>query len=203
MKDLIVLVADKDAEQTLSALLSHRQEALGIESIRYDIFVHPERDGGVRSRCVEFLRTYIKEYRYALIVFDYEGCGASQTASELEIDLEQSLQVTGWRDRIAVIVIDPELENWVFSPSPQVAKVIADNNREIYDRHYNPKQGKPTRPKETMQQIMRKAKVQRSSALFYELARKVSWKGCTDPAFQKLIRVLRQWFGLSHPLQEP
>lgn len=48
MKDLAILTADKDAEQTLKALLSKRQQSLGIRAIEYDIFVHPERDSGVR-----------------------------------------------------------------------------------------------------------------------------------------------------------
>ncbi len=200
MKDLIVLVADKDAEQVLKALLSHRQQSLRIRAVDYDIFVHPERDGGVRSRCVEFLRAYTREYRYALVIFDYEGCGASQEVSELETELQQSLSASGWHDRVAVIVISPELESWVFSPSRRVAEVIADNQREIYNKYYDPTtRGKPTHPKETMLQIMREAKVQRSSALFYELAQNVSLEGCSDRAFQKLVGVLREWFGLAHP----
>lgn len=68
MKDLILLVADKDAEQTLKALLGERQQSLGIHLIQYDIIIHPERDGGVRSRCVEFLRPYTSVYRYATVL---------------------------------------------------------------------------------------------------------------------------------------
>lgn len=194
MKDLIVLVADKDAEQTFKALLGVRQPSLGIRSIQFDIFVHPERDGGVRSRCEEFLRGYTSEYRYALVVFDYEGCGATEPATQLATQLEQVLSVSGWRERAAVIVIEPELENWVFSPSQNVPQIIADGKQEIYDKHYTHTQGKPLRPKETMQQIMRAAKVQWSSALFYELAQNVSLKRCSDPAFLKLVSVLQQWF---------
>ncbi|MFN3690854.1 MAG: hypothetical protein ACK4UU_08030, partial [Fimbriimonadales bacterium] len=105
------------------------------------------------------------------------------------------LSASGWDNRAAVIVIEPELENWVFSPSPHVADVIADGNRAICDKYYDPTQGKPVRPKETMQQILREAKVQRSSALFYKLAQKVSLAGCADPAFQKLKKALQGWFG--------
>jgi hypothetical protein len=198
MKDLVVLVADKDAEQTLNTLLGARQQSLGIRPIHYDIFVHPERDGGVRSRCAEFLRPHTNGYRYALVVFDYEGCGASNPVNQLEADLESKLSVSGWQDRASVIIIEPELENWVFSPSPEVASIIADGKQEIYSKHlssaaFTP-QGKPVHPKELMQAIMREARVQRSSALFSELAKKVSLRGCQDPAFQKLLRVLQSWF---------
>lgn len=194
MKDLAILTADKDAEQTLKALLSKRQQSLGIRAIEYDIFVHPERDSGVRTRCVDFLRAYANEYRYALVIFDYEGCGATASASQLETQLEHELSVAGWQNRIAVVVIQPELESWIFSPSSHVIQVIADGQWSIYSK-YHPMQGKPSRPKETMQQIMREAKVQWSSALFRELAEKVSLQGCTDSAFQKLVSVLRRWFG--------
>ncbi|MCS7209263.1 MAG: DUF4276 family protein [Fimbriimonadales bacterium] len=200
MKDLVILVADKDAEQVLKALLSERHQSLGIRPVEYDIFVHPERDGGVRSRSAEFLRKYADDYRYALVLLDYEGCGATETASQLETKLESALNAAGWQDRVAVIVIQPELESWVFSPSPHVVEVIADGRREIYDRHCANRSGKPPRPKETMQQILREAGVPRSSALFYELARRVSLRSCADPAFQKLTRVLLRWFaqGTSH-----
>lgn len=198
MKDLVVLVADKDAEQTLNALLSERQQSLGIRPIDYDIFVHPERDGGVRSQCAEFLRPYTNEYHYALVVFDYEGCGTLDPVKQLEANLESKLSESGWKERASVIIIEPELENWVFSPSPAVVHIIADGKREIYFKHLNrvsrTQQGKPNHPKELMQAIMREARVQRSSALFSELAKRVSLRGCQDPAFQKLLKVLQGWF---------
>lgn len=102
MKDLILLVADKDAEQTLKALLGERQQSLGIHLIQYDI---------------KFTRNVT------------EVC---------------------------------EVAAWSFFALIQVYT---------------------------------------DTRLFYELAQTVSLRGCTDPAFQKLVHRLKQWFPAdSHPL---
>lgn len=194
MKDLVLLVADKDAEQTLKALLEERRRSIGIRSIQYDIFIHPERDSGVCNGCVKFLRPYINQYNYALVTFDYEGSGCTSSPQQMERELEAQLQTAGWQDRAAVVVIAPELENWVFASSHHVIRVIANGNQQIYMNHLGSVPSKPQRPKETMRQIMREAKVQWSSALFYELARSVSLRGCTDRAFDKLVKALRDWF---------
>ncbi|MGQ9859519.1 MAG: hypothetical protein ACUVS3_12650 [Thermodesulfobacteriota bacterium] len=69
MKDLVVLVPDKNTEAAMKALLEHRQHALGIRPITFDIFVHPRRDPGVYHEAEEFLRPLQSQYRYALVLF--------------------------------------------------------------------------------------------------------------------------------------
>jgi hypothetical protein len=53
---------------------------------------------------------------------------------------------------------------------------------------------KPRRPKETLDAVLRRTQKRRSSAIFLEIASKVSFERCTDPAFEKLQSVLRGWF---------
>lgn len=48
MKDLVVLVADKNAEFALRGALQ-RSEALGIRPMTSEFLMHPERDGGARE----------------------------------------------------------------------------------------------------------------------------------------------------------
>ena len=76
MKDLVVVVADRDTEQAISALL-RRNQALQIRAVDFDIFVHPERDPGVLQQGVALLNEInaLQKYRYALLLFDREGCG--------------------------------------------------------------------------------------------------------------------------------
>lgn len=132
MKDLVVLVPDKNTEVALRSLLSTRWESLGIRQVEFDIFTHPQRDPGVYQRAAEFLRNFQNKYRYALVVFDLEGCGAEGSRAEVQEKVKDSLGAAGWRGRSAVVVIDPELEVWVFSESPHVIHVLADGDSQAF-----------------------------------------------------------------------
>ena len=54
-----------------------RNQALQIRAVDFDIFVHPERDPGVLQQGVALLNEInaLQKYRYALLLFDREGCG--------------------------------------------------------------------------------------------------------------------------------
>lgn len=200
MKDLVVVVPDSNTEQTLYGLLE-RHKALQIRRIEYEILVHPERDPGVLQRGASLLAEFdsLNAFRYALLIFDREGCGREMfTSSELEQQVQQQLDASGWQERSAVVVIDPELESWVFSTSPHVVDVFAGGDAKVFQRVVEsfPKTplGKPQKPKEAVEKLLRQKAIVRSSALYKELASRVSLKGCVDPAFQRLCAILRSWF---------
>jgi hypothetical protein len=200
MKDLVVVVPDSNTEQTLYGLLE-RHKALQIRRIEYRILVHPERDPGVLQRGASLLAEIdaLNAFRYALLIFDREGCGREMlTSSELEQQVQQQLDMSGWQGRSAVVVIDPKLESWVFSTSPHVVAVFAGGDAEVFQRVVEsfPKTplGKPQKPKEAVKKLLRQKAIVRASALYKELASRVSLKGCTDPAFQRLCTILRSWF---------
>lgn len=205
-KDLVVLVADKNIEYALTGLLS-RNQSLEIRSLTYDIYVHPQKDPGCFSKSDTFLRISIKSHAQALVIFDREGCGRMESREALEEDVERRLSQSGWPDRAAAIVIDPELENWVWSDSPQVDAVLGWESNLPDLRTWlrqqmllTAEQYKPSRPKEAMEQVLREVRKPRSSALYFELAQCVSFKRCSDPAFLKLKSVLRDWFPTPDPL---
>jgi hypothetical protein len=200
MKDLVVVAPDSNTEQTLYGLLE-RHKALQIRRIEYRILVHPERDPGVLQRGASLLAEIdaLNAFRYALLIFDREGCGREMlTSSELEQQVQQQLDMSGWQERSAVVVIDPELESWVFATSPHVVDVFAGGDAEVFQRVVEsfPKTplGKPQKPKEAVEKLLRQKAIVRSSALYKELASRVSLKGCIDPAFQRLCAILRSWF---------
>ena len=200
MKDLVVVVPDSNTEQTLYGLLE-RHKALQIRRIEYRILVHPERDPGVLQRGASLLAEIdaLNAFRYALLIFDREGCGKEMlTSSELEQQVQQQLDASGWQGRSAVVVIDPELESWVFATSPHVVDVFAGGDAEVFQRVVEsfPKTplGKPQKPMEAVKKLLRQKAIVRASALYKELASRVSLKGCIDPAFQRLCAILRSWF---------
>ena len=113
--ELVVLVADADAEAVVKTLLSKRYKSLGIkpmtEGKNFVIHEHPDCDPGVRTGAVDFLRPFQRDFCHALVIFDHKGCGAERKKpQDLEHKLEQELKRNGWSGRCAVIVIEPELE---------------------------------------------------------------------------------------------
>jgi len=199
-KDVVFLVPDKDTEACVRGLL-HRPEALGIQPVTFDLFVHPERDPGCLLRGPDFLRQFLGQYYCALIVMDHEGCGREmEERTFLEAYLEDLLERTGW-DHAAAVVIAPELENWVWSDSPHVERALGWERGPAPLRSWLQEKSlleagaaKPARPKEAVELALWTVRKPRSSAIYLELARSVSTDRCTDPAFLKLKRCLREWF---------
>ncbi len=202
-KDLVVLTACKDAGQAVEGLLV-RHQALRIRPITYDAFKHPQRDPGVFLEAPEFLRPFVHLYGHALVIFDREGTGREGRLlrEEMERQLEEKLSASGW-SRAAVVVIDPELEAWVWSDSPHVEVELGWEGRNPTLREWLEQKGflgegqlKPSRPKEAVEAALCEARRPRSSAIYRKLAESVSVQRGTDPAFVRLRGVLQQWFGL-------
>lgn len=199
-KDLVMLVADRNMEYAVKGLLT-RSKAIKMREVTPDIYAYPWHDSGCLLHGADFLRPFAKQYNHALIMLDHEGCGQEQNKSrtELENSIEGQLANSGWHDRAAAIVIEPELENWVWSDSPHVDYVLGWEGKDPDLRNWlttqgflNGSQGKPVPPKKAMEEALRKVQKARSSALFLQLAQKVSIDRCTDPAFIKLRTTL--WF---------
>lgn len=205
MKNLVLLVPDKNIEHTIKGVLT-RHQALGIRQLVYqrdfDCFVHPEHDPGCLRTSESFLRPFANQYEHALVLFDREGCGKDQLPREIiEQEVETRLSQSGWDGRANVIVLDPEIEIWVWSDSPHVNKVLGWEGKQPDLRTWlanqsflAPGQLKPERPKEAMETALRQSGKSRSSALYFQLAEKVSLNRCVDPAFLKLKNTLQQWF---------
>lgn len=205
VRDLILLVADTQIEHAMKGLLS-RHESLGIRRVleTCDIRVHPERDPACLRKADSFLKPFASQYRHAIVVFDREGCGMEALSrNELELKVENALHLAGWSDRAVAVVIDPELENWVWSNSSQVDRVLGWSQSLfklrtwIKDQGFPITGGKPGRPKEAMLAALKQVKKQPSSSLFEQLAQSVSLSRCTDSAFTKLCTTLKKWFPIS------
>ena len=200
-KDLFVLAADLDISNALEALLRCRSESLGIRNVVFRVARHPNRDGGCRTRAVEYLRPYIEEYDHALVVFDHEGCGDTRGRRAIQRDIEGQLKRNGWDDRAKVIIIDPEIEAWVWGDSPDVTRVLGWETdyhtlrRWLQSRGLWPRgRSKPSDPKKAMREAMQHKRARRSPRKFSDLAEAVDFDGCRDPAFNDLRKTLQAWF---------
>ena len=200
--DLVVLVPGKDDREALDGLLATRGPSLGTRPINYEVLVHPRRDPGCYHEAPDILQPYLRRAARALVMFDLEGSGQeARTAAEVAADLLCRFKRSGWDERAAIVVIDPELEVWVWSDSPQVDAVLGWSGRIPSLRQWLESKGlwtagnpKPSWPKDAFLVALREASVQRSSALFRELAEKVGLERCQDPAFAQLRTLLATWF---------
>ena len=201
-KDLVVLVADKNTEFALKGLITKRTHALRIRPLTFDIFVHVERDPGCLNRAHDFLRSHSRRYRHALVMFDHDGCGQEKKdRTTLEQQVEAQLAQAGWDDRAAAVVLDPELEIWVWSDSPHVEKALGwqDRTPELRSWLVTSKllaagEAKPKDPKRAVEEALRIVRKPRSSTVYQDIASSVSFEGCTDAAFLKLRDTLTRWF---------
>jgi len=203
LRELIVLVADSNTEYTIKGLLS-RPEALGIRRLSTSAVRHPERDPGCLLRAPEFLRPFCGRYHRALVMLDREGSGREgELREDLERDLEHRL-AADWHDRAAAVVLDPELEVWLWSDSPHVDAVLGWRDRSPDLRSWLRERSllagnsiKPRQPKEAVEKALRVVWKPRSSVLYRRLAEQVSLRRCDDPAFRKFRTVLQSWFPAS------
>ena len=199
-EDLIVLAADGSIKAVFEAVLN-RHHSLGIREISYRVILQPDHDPGVLQSGHKLLQAQSKNYRHGLTVCDRQGCGKEfRPREELEASIEKHLS-NHWGDRAAAIVIDPELEIWVWTDSPHVAEVIGWPSGMPALQHWLRSEGflaegqvKPNDPKTALQKAVRLRKKRQSSSLFRILASKVSLKNCIDPAFLKLRATLTRWF---------
>ena len=201
MTDLVVLVPDLNTEKGLQALF-RRCPDLGCRGFSVKLVRHPRRDSGVFKEAQDFLRPELRASHYAIAVCDLEGCGREILGrDQIEIRIEERLRANGWDDRCCAIVIDPELEAWVWGDRNLLASVTgwrddsAHLENWLVDRQLVTRPGaKPARPKETLERILRQTAKRRSSSLYAEVADAINVAGCQDQAFAKLLNTLRRWF---------
>ncbi|MFZ2445198.1 MAG: hypothetical protein WAW37_02480 [Syntrophobacteraceae bacterium] len=199
--DLAILVSDSNMRGAMQGILS-RTPALSIRPISFRIFVHPERDPGCLLNGHNFLKPMISNFSRAIVMFDREGCGREQQAREpIETDVSRRLAESGWDNRAKAIVLDPELEIWVWSDSPEVDRCLGWQHRTPSLRNWLNEQGiwahgapKPLDPKKAMELALRAAKKPRSSSIYRKIAETVSLRRCADPSFKRLTEILQQWF---------
>jgi hypothetical protein len=200
VKDLVVLAADVSIEATLRGLLG-RPKAIGIRPLQFDSHAHPRRDPGCYREAHEFLAPLRDQYRHALVVFDRNGSGSTEPPEVIEEQVRGLFDASGWNGRADVVVIDPELEVWVWSDSPKVDEALFWAGREPALRAWVRSRGlwpdgrpKPVDPKRAVQLALEEVRIPLSSSVFSRLAATVSFERCVDPAFGRLRERLRAWF---------
>ena len=120
---------------------------------------------------------------------------------EMEEVLENELRRSGWSNRSAAIVLEPEVDVWMWNDSLHVEEVLGWKGREprlrdwwIANKWVEGANIKPKHPKEALESALRQIRRPRSSALYQAMACKVSLDRCVDPGFIKFKTTLQGWF---------
>lgn len=198
--DLVVLVADKNTQFALRGAFL-RPPALGTRGFGFEFRTHPGRDGGARTTGTDVLARERIRFSHALLVFDLEGCGAEGNGREqIEKELDARLDLH-WGADAKCIVIEPELDVWVWGADNKLHDSLGWSMTDVsardwlrgkgfeFDLH-----GKPRRPKEALEALVRVLRLPRSSALYEKVTDRISLRRCQDAAFGRLRDKLRVWF---------
>ncbi|MBI4704499.1 MAG: hypothetical protein HY744_25635 [Deltaproteobacteria bacterium] len=200
MRDLLVLCADLNARATIEAILS-RPRSLQTRPIDFEVRHNPiGADGGTRAHGVSILRAALGSFSHAMMVFDWEGCGASGDPEVIERDLTARL-AADWANRALAIVLDPELEAWLVGAHRHFGKVsgvdVADARQWLAEREWWPRQqDKPARPKEALEAWLRAHGARRTSANYRRIMKAASLRveSCRCASFRRFATALRRWF---------
>jgi hypothetical protein len=207
MRDCIFLLADKNMQAAFEGFLSRQAfcQSLGCGTFEFDprkdiAVASGDNDPGLYIRGHELLRPYQTTHRHAVIVLDAEWEGSPGRIVITE-HLSTQIAATGWTaDQFAVIVIDPELENWIWQQNDHVARGLGfGNSHELMadtdlQAAWPQGQAKPISPKEILETLLQKRRIPRSSAIYKQITSQVSVRHCQDSAFQLLIEFMRTWF---------
>jgi len=200
MKDLIVLAADKSLQLVMQSLLG-RSADLGVRAISFDAVVHVRRDPGVCLDAHNFLRPLLRGYGNAVAICDWHGCGQEvRSRQEIEGRIEENLSANGWTDRAVAIVIDPEIESWIWGDWRATSRALRwpesqDLRHWLIEKNLlRPTDAKPRDPKGALESALRSVDMRWSSAFHKQIAEEARFERCIDPAFLKLRSVLQKWF---------
>ncbi len=180
--------------------------SLGIQHFTFDrtmdTLVASGNDPEVHTRAHDLLRSYRRTHRFAVVVLDNAWDG-SPGVETIQNTIQANMIGSGWhRVRFEVVVIDPELEAWIWQDSQHVTTAFRFTQYASL-RQWLGEQGlweanaaKPADPKRAVEVTLRTSRLPRSSAIYRQITSRISIQGCTDPAFHRLHNALLRWFPL-------
>jgi hypothetical protein len=175
-KDLVVLIPDKNAQFLVDGVLS-QAAALAIREPLRQLDTHPLRDAGCLD-ADELLESQAGRYEYALIVANRELSGRRELHRiDAEAALETKLSRAGWGSRARAVVVDPGVGRWML------------------EHQLGERWSSEIPAEEAVEQVLRRRRIPQSPSLYRTLGERLVREGEPDPAWQRLLSTLRDWFG--------
>jgi len=219
MRDIVWLIADLECEATIKGFLERPvfHLSLGCNPFRFSVQDDLLRDAqgkdpGVWKRAHELLRGKQSTHQYAVIILDKDWEG-SPGPTRIETNIVRNMKRSGWNQyRFEVIVIDPELETWIWQDNPHVdeafehvrppslrQKLATVKHKSSGQALWPPGEAKPPDPKAAVEAVLSMYQLGPASPVFNEIASKIGVGQCQDAAFQKLRAALQRWFPVDNP----
>lgn len=205
MKDLLLYVADADAQAFLNSLLT-KPLALGIREITFDIERHPQRDSGMVQSGSELTRMKKGKYQKALLTWDHHGSGRDhkQTPEQVRDEIQNKLDSYTWCGNSSVTIFVPELEQWLWYCENALLSYcgISADELNAWLAERSGKLGKPAevlkaeQPKELFEYVVRdRLKRTISPRDFSEIGKLAGVRGLKEcDSFRSIVDVLQAWF---------
>jgi hypothetical protein len=200
------LVADLQCAATVRGLFGrqHVHSSLGCAAFEFDpdqdLVVEPTNDPGVWKKAHIILRPRRATHEHAIVILDKAWEGSPEVEA-IERDISGNLQQVGWgRARFAVVVINPELENWIWQDNVHVDGAFGHRRppslrAKLAEAGLWPQgEPKPPDPKRAVEVVNQWYRFGPPSPVFKEIASRVSVRGCVDTAFNKMRTALQDWF---------
>lgn len=207
-RDCLFFVADKNIEAIVAGCLErpHAHTRLGCRAFQFNTSLdlkvaHGQNDCGIYKIANALLQPYASSHHRVVVILDSAWNG-TPGANAIKQAVEAHCVNAGWLPNTScAIVIDPELENWVWQDNAHVLRALSSElsynklRQELVSKlFWREGESKPHQPKEAVEFVLRQNRVPRSSALYKKLASQVSSDGCIDEAFLNLKTTLRTWF---------
>lgn len=206
-RDVVFYVADGTMEAVFQKFLGKGafEGRLGCKSFSYDIARDPRStDGGLHRRAHLLLEGYKNTHEKVVVVLDQQF-GGELPAEQVRQDIEANLEKSGWATgSYAVIVIDPELEVWLWQDNGHVEHAVGYKGQKRLREHladigeWPNDQAKPSDPKASIQKLIKSNRAGPPMVVYSNIASNVSAKRCVDGAFQSMVDQLGGWFPKEH-----
>jgi hypothetical protein len=207
VRALVFVVADSDIQAMVTGFLQKERAdlRLGCAPFEFDAKLDLERaaadkDSGLYMRGAQHVLRLRRTHAHVVVMLDADWEG-SPGATAIDQKLREDLRKCGCsNDDSEVIVLEPEIEAWMWVDKLEVAREFGFESSDDL-RSWLADAGfalganqKPLRPKEALYAALRAKRKARSSATFAAVAAKVSLNTCQDPALLKLRATLQRWF---------
>lgn len=212
MKDVIFHIADAHMESGFRAFFSRDDWHFTLGCHRFDIDPDSNEDiyrrggytdGGLWKHAHNNLAPFRERYRYAVIVLDADF-EPHPGAEVLHADISANMQSAGWHmDSFQVVVIQPELEAWLWAPNLNVAQAFGhadfDQMKAVLaaEDWWNEGEPKPSDLKAARDRAARLGGKRTGGPIFKGVFNGLSKRACdrcVEPGFIAMRTALQTWF---------
>ncbi len=208
MRDCMFYVADMNMAETFKGFLTRQQfhQSLACGAFAFDPLHDLGRavgktDGGLWRHAGGLCKGFLQTHRHLVVCLDRDF-GGSPGQAQVRQDVEQQLLAAGWQQgQFVVLVIDPELEQWIWQDSPHVETALKHASppslRQVLlnSGDWPAGHAKPNSPKEVLERLVdENLRGNRSSTIYSKITSRISVRNCVDGEFLALQTALQRWF---------